>query len=261
MGVLETFSLKGKVALVTGGAGLYGRQVLAAVAEAGATTFVASRNLEALEKVADEHRSRGEDVTALQYDQSDEASILALRDEILSRAGKCDVLVNNSVARPLKDGFQSELAMFDLSMRINATGLFAITRAFGDAMAERGGGSIINIGSIFGMVGVEPWVYEGTGMSGDYPDYFYTKGGMINLTRFLASYYGRQGVRCNCLCPGGYETETMPESFRERYCIRTCLGRLANDEDLKGAIVFLASDASAYITGANIPVDGGLTAK
>lgn len=261
MGILGRFSLKGKTALVTGGAGLYGRQIVRAVAEAGADTYVASRNKDALDALAKELTSEGLHVTALQYDQGDEASILALRDEILRHSGRCDVLVNNSVARPMKKGYNDGLAAFDESMRINATGLFAITRAFGDAMAERGGGSIVNIGSIQGMIAPDPTIYRGTSMSGWYPDYFFHKGGMINFTRFIASYYGDKGIRCNCLSPGGFRTENHPEPFVRQYSDRTFLGRLANESDLMGAVVFLASDASAYITGTNIPVDGGYTAK
>ncbi|MFH0965856.1 MAG: SDR family oxidoreductase [Planctomycetota bacterium] len=262
MAVLDSFSLKGKVALATGGAGLYGRQVVRALAEAGARTFIASRNLDALTKLADEHAARGLDVTALSYDQGDESSILALRDEVVKRAGRIDVLVNNAVLRPMSGkGYEDAAATFDLSMHVNATGLFLVTRAFGDVMARAGKGSIINIGSIHGMIGPDPWLYEGTTMSGWYPDYFFHKGGMINFTRFVASYYGLKNVRANCVSPGGYRTDKMPQSFVERYSTRTFLGRLANDTDLMGAIVFLASDASAYITGTNIPVDAGYTAR
>ncbi len=261
MGILERFSLSSKVALVTGGAGLYGRQIVAAVAEAGARTFVASRNLEALEELAAAHRAAGLEVAALQYDQADESSILALRDELLRRAGRVDVLVNNSVLRPMKKGYRDEAATFAESMRVNATGLFIITRAFGDAMAEQGRGSIINVSSIHGMIAPDPPIYRGTEMSGWYPDYFFHKGGMINFTRFIASYYGARGVRCNCVSPGGLWNPKMPEAFVNQYSERTFLGRLANESDLMGAIVFLASDASAYITGVNIPVDGGYIAK
>ncbi|MBN2311313.1 MAG: SDR family oxidoreductase [Candidatus Hydrogenedentes bacterium] len=261
MGILDEFSLKGKVALVTGGAGLYGRQLVAAMAEAGAETYIASRNLEACEAVAAAQREAGLNVTALQYDQADEASILALRDAIMERSGRIDALVNNSVARPMKNGFQSDASTFALSMQINATGLFIITRAFGDAMAEQGSGSIINIGSIQGMVAPDPTIYRGTTMSGWSPDYFFHKGGIINFTRFIGSYYGAKGVRCNCVAPGGFLTENHPEPFVRQYSDKTFLGRLANDSDLKGVVVFLASDASVYITGANIPVDGGYTAK
>ena len=261
MNVLDTFSLRDKVALITGGAGLYGRQIVRALAQAGAETFVASRDLAMLEALAAQCRAEGLNVAALQYDQSDEASILALRDEILRRSGRIDILVNNSVARPMKKGYQDDAATFTESMHINATGLFVITRAIGDAMAERGSGSIVNIGSIQGMIAPDPTIYRGTAMSGWYPDYFFHKGGMINFTRFIASYYGARGVRCNCISPGGFQTDAMPEAFVRQYSDRTFLGRLANDTDLMGAIVFLAGDASAYITGTNLPIDGGYTAK
>jgi NAD(P)-dependent dehydrogenase (short-subunit alcohol dehydrogenase family) len=260
MGILERFSLEGKVAVVTGGAGKYGRQILAALAEAGATTYVASRNLKALEAVAAEHRTLGQDVTALQYDQGDEKSILALRDEILKRSGQVDVLVNNSVARVMKS-YDDTAAAFEGSMHVNATGLFLITRALGDVMAERGKGSIINIGSIYGMVGTDPTNYTGTTMGSWVPDYYFHKGGMINFTRFLGSYYGPKGIRCNCVSPGGFWEETMPEVFVRNYSSHTFMGRLANTSDLMGIIVLLASDASSYITGVNVPVDGGYTAR
>ncbi|MCP4641070.1 MAG: SDR family oxidoreductase [bacterium] len=261
MAILDTFSLKGKVALVTGGAGLYGRQIVAAVAEAGAQTYVASRNLESVEAVAASLRDEGWDVTALQYDQADEQSVLTLRDAIVERSGRLDVLVNNSVSRPMKNGMQSDASTFADSMAVNATGLFVITRAFGDVMAQQGSGSIINIGSIQGMIAPDPTIYRGTDMSGWSPDYFFHKGGMINFTRFMGSYYGSSGVRCNCVAPGGFLTENHPEPFVRQYSDKTFLGRLANDSDMQGVIVFLASDASVYITGANIPVDGGYTAK
>jgi NAD(P)-dependent dehydrogenase (short-subunit alcohol dehydrogenase family) len=257
--VLESFSLRGKTALVTGGAGLYGRQLVAAMAEAGADTYLASRHLPALEEVAAAHRAAGERVTALAYDQGDEASIRALRDEIVKRSGRIDVLVNNSVARPMK-GWDDDAARFDESMHINATGVFMVTRAVGEVMIKQAAGSIINIGSMMGMVGVEHHNYDGTDMSGFYPDYFFHKGGMINLTRFCASYFGRYNVRVNCVSPGGF-FNNQPARFVAQYSQRTQLNRMANDTDLKGVVVFLASDAAGYITGANIPVDGGYTAK
>ena len=261
MGVLDTFSLAGKVALVTGGAGKYGRQILAAVAEAGAKTYVASRGLEALEEVAREHRDAGQDVTALQYDQGDEASILALRDKIIGDAGRCDILVNNSVARPMTKGYDDDASTFAESMHVNATGLFIITRAFGDEMAKHKTGSIINIGSIMALIAPDPVNYRNTDMSGFYPDYFFHKAGMVNFTRFMASYYGPHTVRCNCIHPGGYQVPSQPEVFVRQYSDRTVLDRMANDTDLMGIIVFLASDASLYVTATNIPVDGGYVAK
>jgi NAD(P)-dependent dehydrogenase (short-subunit alcohol dehydrogenase family) len=259
MSVLERFSLAGKVALVTGGAGLYGRQIVRALAEAGARTYMASRNTEALETVAAEHRAQGHDVRVLPLDQGEEASCLALRDAIREDSGRLDILVNNAVSRPVRDGYFSDAAAIDESMRINATGLIVLTRALGEILSD--GGAIINIGSIMGLVGLEPMNYRGTDMDGWCPDYFFHKGGMVNLTRFWASYYGPRGIRVNCIHPGGLGGEHHPGAFVHNYSERTCLGRMANDTDLMGIMVFLASDASAYITGANIPVDGGYTAK
>ncbi len=260
MGILDRFSLAGKVALVSGGAGLYGRQIVAALAEAGARTYIAARHADALEKVAAEHRALGHDVRPLPLDQSDESSVNALRDAIVADSQRIDILVNNAVARPMKEGYRDSAAAFAESMQVNATGMFLMTRAFGDVMAAQGSGSIINVASIYGMVGPDPVNYAGTAMKYA-PDYYFHKGGIINYTRFIASYYGAQGVRCNCISPGGYYTEDMKESFVRRYSEHTMLGRLADDTDLMGVVVFLASDASAYITAANIPVDAGYTAK
>lgn len=259
--ILDSFSLGGKVALVTGGAGMYGRQIVTALAEAGAKTYCASRSTSALADLADEHRASGWEVDPMHVDLAEESSILALRDEIMERSGRIDILVNNAVSRPMKEGYTGDASTFAESMQVNATGLFIITRAMGDVMAEAGGGSIINIGSIQGMIGPDPTIYEGTSMHGFYPDYFFHKGGMINYTKFTASYYGSRGVRCNCVSPGGLLNPKMPEEFVRQYSARTFLGRLANSTDLMGVIVFLGSDASVYITGANIPVDGGYTAK
>ncbi|MCK5735741.1 MAG: SDR family oxidoreductase [Spirochaetaceae bacterium] len=261
MDVLQSFSLKGKVALLTGGAGLYGRQLVAALAEAGAETYIASRNTDALEVVASEHRDQGRRVTALFLDQGKEDTIEALKDEIIKRSGRIDILVNNAVARVMSGGMNGSSEAFDESMHINATGVFLMTRIIGRVMEKQKSGSIINIGSMMGMVGVENHNYDGTEMDGWAPDYFFHKGGMINFTRFCASYYGGNNVRVNCISPGGLKHPSHPEQFINNYSNRTQLGRLADDEDLKGTIVYLASDASAYITGINLPVDGGYTAK
>jgi len=261
LNVLDMFSLRGRVAVVTGGAGLYGRQIVEAVAEAGAVTYAASRSLKTLQALATEFQDRGLHVCALPLDLASESSILALRDEVLSRSGPADVLVNNAVLRPMAKGYADTAETFGDSMKVNATGLFLITRAFGDVMAERGGGSIVNVGSIQGLIGPDPTNYAGTSMHGWYPDYFFHKGGLVNFTRFVASYYGAKGVRCNAVHPGGLRTPKMPEAFVRAYSSRTFLGRLAGETDLKGAVVFLASDASAYITGTQLVVDGGYTAK
>lgn len=261
MGVLDSFSLAGKTAIVTGGAGIVGRQLVRAMAEAGAHTVVAARNIESLKSLQQDLSAEGLTIAVTAFDQSDEASILALRDTVIDQTGRIDILINNAVLRPMKKGYEDDAATFDLSMQVNATGLFVITRAIGDVMAEQHAGSIINIASIQGMLGTAPENYRGTSMHGWVPDYYFHKGGMINFTRFIGSYYGDKGVRCNCLSPGGVATDTHPDAFLKQYGARTFLGRLANDSDLMGAAVFLASDASSYLTGTNIPVDGGYTAK
>ena len=258
--VLDKFSLKGKVALVTGGAGLYGKQILEALAQAGAKTYVASRNIDALKEQAEKLNNNGYDVYPLYYDQGIESTIIELKDTILNESGKIDVLVNNSVAR-LDTDWEVKSEVLQESFKINITGVFLMCRTFGEVMAHQGNGSIINVGSIYGMLGCDPYLYEGTDMGFWSPAYYCEKGSMINLTRFIGSLLGKNNVRCNCISPGGLQTENTNELFLERYNKKTFLGRMADSEDLKGIIVFLASDASSYITGTNIPIDGGLTAK
>ena len=259
MNVLESFALDGRVAVVTGGAGLYGRQIVEALAEAGAHVFAASRGLAALEELAAELRGRGLQVEARQLDLASEESILALCDDVLGQAGRVDILVNNAVLRPMRS-HDAPKEQWEQSMQVNATGLFLISRAFGQAMAEAGQGSIVNIGSIQGMIGPDDWLYEEVPWTGFIPDYFFHKGGMLNLTRYMAGVLGPQGVRVNTLSPGGF-FNNQGEGFVSRYERRTFLDRMADETDLKGAVVFLASDASAYVTGANLVVDGGYTAK
>jgi NAD(P)-dependent dehydrogenase (short-subunit alcohol dehydrogenase family) len=256
--VQDLFDLTGRVAVVTGGAGLYGRQIVEALAEAGARTFMASRNLEKLRGQAEAFAQQGLSVTALALDQESEASIAGLLETVIEQAGGVDVLVNNAVLRPMKD-WSSPAADFAKSMAVNATGLFLMTRTFGEHMAARGGGSIINVGSIQGHVGPDFTLYEGLDW-GIPPDYFVHKGGLAQLTRFAASKLGPRGVRVNTLIPGGFFNHQDPR-FLARYNARTFLGRMANENDLKGAVVFLASDASAYVTGADLAVDGGYLAK
>jgi NAD(P)-dependent dehydrogenase (short-subunit alcohol dehydrogenase family) len=257
MTVIDSFKLNGKVALVTGAAGLCGRQIARALGEAGATLYMASRNVDGLGDLADQFAKEGFRAEALRLDQAEEASIQGTLDTIVRKTGGVDILVNNAVLRTMKD-WSSPSADFAKSMAVNATGLFLMTRMFGDHMASRGGGSIINIGSIQGTVGPDFTLYKGLGW-GTPPDYFFHKGGMLQLTRFAASKLGPRGVRVNAISPGGFLAGQDPV-FIERYCQRTFLGRMANDTDLAGAVVFLASDASAYVTGTNIMVDGGYTA-
>lgn len=260
--IIDRFRLDGKVALVTGGAGNYGKQMVLALADAGAVVCCASRNLEKNEKFVEEVKALGYDkVYADSYDQSDEESIKALLDRMVERNGKVDILVNNSVLRSVHS-FDGPIAEYAKSMEVNATGLFAISRAFGNHMEKNGSGSIINIGSYMGVVGSNPFLYEGhpelDAVNG--PDYFFHKGGMANLTRLLAAKYGHAGVRVNCLNLGGLFNHQNPD-FLKNYAKMTYLERMADENDIQGVLVFLASDASLYITGAQINVDGGYTAR
>lgn len=257
---LDRFSLQDKIVLVTGAAGLYGQSITTGLAEAGATVLIASRDLASLKKFAAQCAKQGHDVRPFRYDQGSLASIAKLGRDIRKQFGRLDALVNNAAARPMKS-YKDPAKVFAESMQTNATGLFAITREMADIMAVHGKGSVINIGSIQGMVGPDASLYRGLAMDGMIPDYFFHKGGMINFTRFMAAYYGPQGIRCNCLSPGGVLSDRMKPGFVKRYSDRTFLGRPAHLEDIQGAIIFLASDASVYVTGTNLPVDGGYTAK
>ena len=255
----DTFSLQDKVVVLTGGAGLFGRGLASAIAAAGAKLVIASRDAARLEHVAAEENARGRSVVAEHLDQGDEASVLALRDRVMNRFGRVDGLVNNAVLRPMKSP-AAPVAAWEESMRVNATGPFLMTRAFGEVMCRRKSGSIVNVGSMQGMVGPSLELYEGTPMGEPPPDYFFHKGGMINLTRYYAALFGRANVRVNCVSPGGFFNH-QPEPFLSRYCSRTFLGRMADDTDLGGPVVFLLGDAARYVTGVNLPVDGGYTAK
>ncbi len=261
-GILERFSLKGKVALVTGGAGLYGRCIAEGLAEAGAVVYLASRNLENCRKVADELRQKGYKTFGEKLDQTATDSIIRLKEKILAEQSKIDILVNNAVLRPMKSS-EAPIEDFELSMKVNATGVVNITRIFSEEMKKRKAGVIINISSIYGVLGTDLSLYEGTDMNGGGPDYYFHKAGIINLTRYYAALLGPYKIRVNCISPGGLLNEEKPQNprFIERYNKKTFLGRLANREDIKGPVVFLASDASSYITGANIMMDGGLSAK
>lgn len=259
MGVLDSFSLQGRIAVVTGGAGpQFGSSISEALAEAGATVVVASRDIDNNRRFVAGLNERGLDAHPEALDITDTDSIDSLKRRVMDRFGRADVLVNSAVVGR-GGGFDEQTPDYwAASAQGNMVGLFALCKAFVPVMAGQGGGSVINISSIYGVVANDPGLYEETGMKQP-PDYTFVKGGMINFTRYIANYYGKQGVRANCICPGGYFNE-QPGPFVQRYEHRVPLGRMLNDEDLKGAVVFLASDASRYVTGATLMVDGGWTA-
>jgi NAD(P)-dependent dehydrogenase (short-subunit alcohol dehydrogenase family) len=221
----------------------------------------ASRSRASLAPIVASEQAAGRTLHAEEVDTGSEPSLHALRDRVLAQHGHVDGVVYNAASRPMRS-FNDDLAAWKESMATNATGFFAAIRTFGDAMAARGSGSMVSIASQMGSVGMNPWLYEGTAM-GAPPDYFFHKGGMINLTRYLASHYGPKGVRVNAVSPGGIYNPAKPQApaFLERYGKMTMLGRMGDARELGGAVVFLLSDASTYITGANFAVDGGYTAK
>lgn len=260
MPILDRFSLAGRVALVTGGAGpLFGCSIATALAEAGATVVTASRSRERNEQFAAEMQTRGCDVHGLAFDLLDPASIDSLYDQILNNFGRLDILVNSALTQQAHRGrFEDQTAAnLEAAAQGDFAGLFHHCQRAVAAMKQQGRGSIINVSSIYGVVSNDPGLYAGTEMLQP-PSYNFVKAGMINFTRYLACYFGRDGIRANCISPGGYFNQ-QPQAFVERYSDRVPLKRMMNHDDLQGAIVFLASDASAYITGTNLMVDGGWT--
>ncbi len=261
MADLRSFSLEGKVVVQFGGSGLLGRALVAALAEAGATLIVASRQPEVLDAEVASLRQAGGRVHLETVDLLDEASLHSLLARVSAAHGPLHGMVYNAVSRPMAR-MDAPLAAWEESMRLNATGFFAAVRACGDALARAGRGSIVNISSQMGTIGPNYFLYEGTGATVS-PDYFFHKGGMTNLTRYLAAHYGAKGVRVNVVSPGGIYNPAKPQAadFLQRYAKMTMLGRMAEAREIGGAVVFLLSDASTYVTGANLAVDGGYTAK
>jgi NAD(P)-dependent dehydrogenase (short-subunit alcohol dehydrogenase family) len=266
---MDLFSLADKVAVVTGACGLLGTQHCEALAAAGAKVVVADLDEAAAQRVAD---GLGDGHLPVRLDVTDKDSLQAARQRIWATYGRIDVLVNNAAINdmfenPLLAAEQSKfelypLEMWDRSWKVNVSGVFLCSQVLGGVMAEQGGGSIINIASTYGMVAPDQTIYrdkEGRQTFYKSPAYPVTKSAVIGFTKFLASYWGPRKVRVNSLSPGGVENG-QDVFFRSNYSSKTLLGRMAAPSDYKGAIVFLASEASAYMTGANLVVDGGWTA-
>jgi NAD(P)-dependent dehydrogenase (short-subunit alcohol dehydrogenase family) len=266
---MELFSLKNKIAIVTGALGLIGKKHCEALAQAGASVVVADMNETACEAFA---KTLGDQHLGLKIDVTSEQSLKEARDKIVAKYGGIDVLVNNAaindmfenpnMARELSAFENYPLDAFKKSLDVNVTGVFLAAQVFGTVMAGQGSGSIINIASTYGIVGPDQSIYRNEcGEQTFYksPVYPVTKGAVVNFTRFLAAYWGNRGVRVNTLSPGGVEN-SQNEFFIQNYSAKTLLGRMAQPGDYQGALIFLASDASAYMTGANLIVDGGWTA-
>lgn len=263
--VNELFSLAGKVAMVTGGARDLGLDMAEALGEAGADLVITSRSGEKAEQSARDLASYLDvRVLALGLDVTDETAAEGAFRRVTDEYGRLDVLVNNAGgARHSGAGVTTDTRLVDdweYVIAVNLRGTFLCCRYVLPIMREQGRGAIINIGSISGMVGRDRWVYEGSEMVPNMTDYTAAKGGIIAFTRDLAAENGCHGIRVNCISPGGFE-RGQPEEFIRRYNKQTILGRMGRDGvDLKGAVVYLASEASAYVTGHNLVVDGGFTA-
>jgi NAD(P)-dependent dehydrogenase (short-subunit alcohol dehydrogenase family) len=255
---LDLYRLAGKVALVSGGTGIVGNPIATVLSEAGATVIIASRDAERCRVLAQSLSQQGSKAEGERLDLSSEQEIRDLRDRILKQHGRLDILFNNAVARAGGDLRHTTAGDWEETMRVNSTGVFLASQIFSEPMQAQKSGSIINISSIYGMVGPDFSIYEGTAMSNPV-NYSFAKSGIIGLTRYLASFLGPFGVRVNCLSPGGFWTEDTPQVFVRNYSRRTLLGRMAVPDDIKGAALFLASEASAYVTGQNIAIDGGWT--
>jgi NAD(P)-dependent dehydrogenase (short-subunit alcohol dehydrogenase family) len=263
------FRLDGRVAVVTGALGLLGRQHCVALANAGAHVAVTDLGDE---RCADFAASLPTHSIGVDLDVTDSASVDQAVQAVLEAYGRVDVLVNNAavndkVEAPDLTGEASRfenypLSAWKLSMAVNVTGAFLCSQGFGQVMARQGQGSIINIASTYGLVGPDQSLYrppDGKQTFYKSPAYSTAKGALIAFTHYLAAYWGHEGVRVNALAPGGVEND-QPPYFVTNYTARTPLGRMARPVDYHGAVVFLASDASAYMTGACLVVDGGWTA-
>jgi NAD(P)-dependent dehydrogenase (short-subunit alcohol dehydrogenase family) len=262
------FSLKNKSAIVTGALGLLGMQHCFALKEAGASVIVCDQDEIKCRQFAAELGNNSIGVAA---DITDYSSIKHLLKTVLANFDSVDILVNNAA---INDKFENTenvaelskfenypLEMWEASLKANITGMFICCQVIGSEMANRKSGSIINVASTYGIVAPDQTLYkdkEGNQHFYKTASYPTTKGAVISFTRYLASYWGNKGVRVNALSPGGVEN-SQDQFFVENYSKRTPLGRMAKSCDYKGSLIFLASDASNYMTGANLVVDGGFT--
>jgi NAD(P)-dependent dehydrogenase (short-subunit alcohol dehydrogenase family) len=268
--VSDRFRLDGRVAIVTGVFGNLGPVWAEALLEIGATVFgldlPAAAPNEAFRRVQSAHADR---LHVLRASVTDREALVAARDAVLASSGVPAVLVNNAgVDQPPSatgGSYRLEEIPFEINRRIfevNALGLFQVVQVFGAEMVKARRGSIINIGSLYAAVAPDPRFYDHIRTEPPFlkpPAYGASKAAVLNLTKYLATAFGPHNVRVNALSPGGVLGGQDPD-FRRKFCDRVPLGRMALHEDLVGPLQFLASDASAYVTGTELRIDGGFTA-
>ncbi len=270
--IMDKFSLKNRVALVTGGAGLLGRQFTLALAQAGAAVVVADLDRSAAEAHAESLQADGLTAAAAVVDVTDPDSVENMVSTAVKQFGRMDILVNSAALDPKFDpehqGNQSAnafetypLTSWRQAMDVNLTGMFLACQAAARQMLSQNYGVMINICSTYGLGGPDQRLYERPDGPRQYKPVYYTvsKAGVLGLTKYLATYYAGKPIRVNALTPGGVYNG-HDDVFLEAYAARTVMGRMAEQDEMSGAIVFLASAASSYMTGANLIVDGGWTA-
>lgn len=254
------FELKDKVSVVTGGAGLLGAAICNALSEAGSKVYIGEVNKEKGKKLSSEIKAKGFNADFIEMDITSEDSIKAVIAEIIQKDEKIDIWINNAYPRTSDWGnkfedIKAESLRKNVDMHMN--GYFICCQKVLEEMKLRKAGVLLNIGSHYGVLAPHFSVYEGTKMTMP-AAYSLIKGGIVNFSRYLATYYAPYNIRVNVICPGGIFDNQEPE-FVKRYIKLTPLNRMASPEDIAGPVLFFCSDASAYMTGQVIMVDGGLS--